>query len=332
MTSLCSVDIRLIRTFVAVVESCGLSAAQVRLGRSLAAISSDLTSLELRLGGVLCKRGRSGFALTDFGRQVLEASRTLVEALDHFEDQVQPERSRLHGTLRIAVNDGHATDFDFVLAQALARFKRRPRNQVRIELAVTTFKQPLEALLNDQVDIGFGFFGAHHPRIERYRLHEERNQLYCGRGHALFDAAPADVGPDDVIRYPMVMRDRFATPHHPAIILGVEAAAIGTTPGSRIYMIRSGCYLGYLAEHHARPWVEAGEMRVVLPEIFGFSIAMEMAVKASAVRSGPLALFIQDFEAAMLERGTKMVRKTGEDFPATADGLLAMAHSSGKPK
>lgn len=305
MGPLASIDIRLIRTFIAVVESSGLSAAQVRLGRSLAAISSDLTSLELRLGGVVCKRGRSGFALTEFGIQVHDAGKTLLEALDRFQDDVRPDRGQLHGLLRIAVTEGQATDEDFVLAEALARFRRRPRNRVRIEIVVATYKQPLEGLLSDAVDVGFGFFGAPHPRIERHRLYEERNQLYCGRGHPLFDMADADIDPMAVLRHPIVMRQRHPTPDHPPIFTGVEAAAIGVTPSSRAYFIRSGCYLGYLAPHHAQPWVEAGQMRAIRPDMFEFAVAMDMAIKAGAMRPVALDAFLQDFRVALADRKTE---------------------------
>ncbi len=64
LTGLQAYDIKLLKTFSAVVDSGGFTAAQGRLGRSLSAISGDVQALELRLGSPLCRRGRSGFALT----------------------------------------------------------------------------------------------------------------------------------------------------------------------------------------------------------------------------------------------------------------------------
>ena len=62
------VDLRLLRIFVTIVESGGLSAAESRLNIGRSTISTHLSDLEIRLGLKLCKRGRSGFELTDAGR------------------------------------------------------------------------------------------------------------------------------------------------------------------------------------------------------------------------------------------------------------------------
>ena len=49
-----STDVKLIKTFLAVAESGGLSAAQVKLNRSLTAISSDLDRLVRAIGPIDC--------------------------------------------------------------------------------------------------------------------------------------------------------------------------------------------------------------------------------------------------------------------------------------
>jgi len=148
-------DVRLVKTFVAVAEAGGLSAAQVKLHRSLTSISSDLQDLETRLGNPLCRRGRSGFALTDFGRQVYEASHQLFAALDRFQLEIMPSRNVLRGELRIAVNEGQINDPGFVLSEAVRRFRDRPKNVVRIGMAISSHEQTLQDVVNDAVDVGF---------------------------------------------------------------------------------------------------------------------------------------------------------------------------------
>jgi DNA-binding transcriptional LysR family regulator len=199
-------DVKLLKTFLAVAESGGLSAAQVKLSRSLTAISTDLQVLETRLGSKLCRRGRSGFALTEFGIQVYEASRTLFEALDRFQQDILPSRDHLKGALRIAVNEGQHSDPDLVLAEALRRFCNRPKNLVKVGIAIASFEQILENLLNDEVDVGLGFFRFDHPRIERFPLYEERNFLYCGRHHPLFGATDGALTAAQVLEHPVVLR------------------------------------------------------------------------------------------------------------------------------
>ena len=64
---LSDLDLRLLRIFVAVVESGGFSLASARLNVAESTISSHMADLEKRLGMRLCERGRSGFRLTDDG-------------------------------------------------------------------------------------------------------------------------------------------------------------------------------------------------------------------------------------------------------------------------
>ncbi|MDX1392567.1 MAG: LysR family transcriptional regulator, partial [Rheinheimera sp.] len=73
------VDLRLLRLFVTIVECGGLSAAESRLNIGRSTISAHLSDLEVRLGVTLCKRGRSGFELTDPGRITYQASLELLQ-------------------------------------------------------------------------------------------------------------------------------------------------------------------------------------------------------------------------------------------------------------
>ena len=70
---LTDIDLRLLRVFRTVVEAGGFAAAEVALGISRAAISMAMRDLETRLHLRLCLRGRSGFAVTEEGRQVYQS-------------------------------------------------------------------------------------------------------------------------------------------------------------------------------------------------------------------------------------------------------------------
>ena len=78
------VDLRLLRVFVAIVECGGLSAAESRLNIGRSTISAHLSDLEVRLGIKLCKRGRSGFELTETGRVTYQASLELLQQCEAF--------------------------------------------------------------------------------------------------------------------------------------------------------------------------------------------------------------------------------------------------------
>ena len=75
-------EIHLLRVFAQVVEAGGLSAAQERLNVAPSTISTQIFSLEERLGFRICLRGRAGFSLTPKGKIVLEESRKLFGHFD----------------------------------------------------------------------------------------------------------------------------------------------------------------------------------------------------------------------------------------------------------
>ena len=58
LTNLAEADLRLLRIFIAIAESGGLAAAELRLNISRSVISRHLKDLETRLGVRLCERGR----------------------------------------------------------------------------------------------------------------------------------------------------------------------------------------------------------------------------------------------------------------------------------
>ncbi len=189
--------------------------------------------------------------------------------MTRFELEVELSSEQLVGPLRISVNEGQLTDPGFVLAAALGRFLERPKNRVRPSIMITSFERTLEMLINNDLEIGFGyFFKMEHPSVEFLPLYVEVNQLYCGKGHTLFTASPQSLTWERIRQCKFVWRGDRIREHHPSVFAGseIEIASSGMTPESRAYLILSGHYLGYLAEHQAARWVQAGMLRPLLPD------------------------------------------------------------------
>jgi DNA-binding transcriptional LysR family regulator len=125
LSKLATIDIKLLRVFLAIVEAGGFAAAQAQLNLSPSRISTLLADLEARLGMRLCQRGRVGFRLTDKGRAIHEASLQLFGALDQFRARAGALRGRLVGELQIGVVDNTLTNPACRLAAAIGRFKSR---------------------------------------------------------------------------------------------------------------------------------------------------------------------------------------------------------------
>ena len=71
-------DLRLLRVFKAVVDCGGMASAELELNLAMSTISRHVKDLETRLGLVLCRRGRGGFALTPEGEQLYAATERLL--------------------------------------------------------------------------------------------------------------------------------------------------------------------------------------------------------------------------------------------------------------
>ena len=88
LPSLSTVDLKLLGVFLAVVKAGGFAPAQAALNVAASTISIQIGTLEKRLGVVLCRRGRGGFALTEDGRRVHEAAQALFAQIEDFQARI----------------------------------------------------------------------------------------------------------------------------------------------------------------------------------------------------------------------------------------------------
>jgi len=78
LTNLSDVDLRKLRIFCTIVEAGGFTAAQVRLNTSLPRLSTLVRDLEIRLGYSLCRRGKSGFQLSEQAPKLMRRRRNCM--------------------------------------------------------------------------------------------------------------------------------------------------------------------------------------------------------------------------------------------------------------
>jgi DNA-binding transcriptional LysR family regulator len=91
------------RTFAAVVESGGITAAAARLGVTKSAVSRRLADLEERLSVQLFRRTTRRMSLTDTGQAFYERCLRILADLEEAELAVTAEHAGLRGRLRVAV-------------------------------------------------------------------------------------------------------------------------------------------------------------------------------------------------------------------------------------
>lgn len=285
------VDLRLLRIFVAIVECGGLSAAESRLNIGRSTISAHLSDLEVRLDVKLCKRGRSGFELTETGRVTYQASLELLQQCDAFATTVASAKSELSGRVTIAIIDTIVNDPRCGVARAISALKAKGNN-LQFDINVCEAREVETAVANGRSLVGLGVSRHQLRGLDYFPLHNETNFLYCGQGHPLFDCKSAQVAKllekAEVITS-NYMRDKEVRNDG----LNYQNSAMAYHDEGIAHLILSGEFIGYLPEHYASYWVDKGMFQSILPDKYSYQIpVMLITSKNNAV--SPLANAIME--------------------------------------
>jgi len=259
------IDLRLLKVFCAVVENGGISAAEISVGISRSTISTHLRDLETRLNMVLCQRGRSGFRLTQQGREVYGLTVEFLQELEAFRRRVNGVSETLSGQLTVAMVDNVIWENNRVLQQTFEEFARVG---AKVELTVRLMSpdEIERSLLDKSVDVGI--LTALHtlPGLAYEDLYEEENHLYCGRGNPLFELDDGDIS-DQRLRDASYVNKGYVVPEFMEETdrrMNVRATAYDVE--SIAFLILSGAYIGFLPRTYADNWTRDGRMRPILPD------------------------------------------------------------------
>lgn len=286
-------DLHLLRLFVTVVEAGGFSAAQGVLGLSQPTISQRMAQLETRLGYRLCSRGKGGFALTEKGALLLDATRGLLLDIERFRQQANGVAGQLLGTVRVGMAENQDKAVNLRLAAAIAAFRRRAE-AVQLELISAPPAELERLLLEQRLDYAISYFSGNQAAFDYQPLFEERQRLYCGKGHVLF--GEAGVG-----RERLLAMDQVRHPYR--LLKGGEpfqsqrSMAVAEQIDSVLTFILSGRHIGYLPCHCAQGWEAEGLLWALDPGL-DFVVPFTLARhRAQAVGEAQQA-FAQDLLAA----------------------------------
>lgn len=263
---LSDMDLRLLQVFKAVVECGGLSAAELELNIGTSTVSRHLKDLETRLGLTLCRRGRAGFALTTEGQRVYDETLRLVAAVEGFRTGVNDLHERMAGQLAVALFDKTASNPAARIDAAIARFVAQAPD-VELHLHIGRIQDIERGVMDGRYAVGV--IPAHRAAASlRYeRLFGETMQLYCGAGHPLFGADHRGLGWEALRR-----RNDFAGLgyHSPNLELAhgrrLTRGATGHEQEAIATLVLSGCFVGFLPDHYAEPFVRQGRLQVVAPQ------------------------------------------------------------------
>ncbi|MBB3168149.1 LysR family transcriptional regulator [Simiduia aestuariiviva] len=286
---LADTDIRLLRVFKVVAESGGVTAAELELNIGRSTISRHLKDLEQRLGLTLCRRGRSGFALTMEGRKVYQSALRTLGSLDEFRADVNDLKQHLSGTLTLALFDKTATNQACRLSDAIAKF-----TDAAPDVSIEIYVEPLNEIERGVIEGRF-----HCGVIPRHRasaslsyapLFEERMHLYCGASHPLYSSTTWSTEAILQCRYAGL---GYHSPNmEEARKLGLQRAATVYDQEAILHLLLSGRYIGYLPDHYAESQVVAGRLRRIEHADFNYQCQFEAIWRLSPKPARLLNLFL----------------------------------------
>jgi DNA-binding transcriptional LysR family regulator len=145
-------DIRLLRSFVAVAGELSFRRAAERLHIAQPALSRQVSLLESELGGKLFERTKRRVTLTRAGERFLEEARSVLAQFDHAAAVGRNVMSGRDGFLRVAINS--TSVFNPRTAELLNAYRTQwPR--IALDLQEVTGSLQFAAAEEDRIDLGF---------------------------------------------------------------------------------------------------------------------------------------------------------------------------------
>jgi DNA-binding transcriptional LysR family regulator len=294
---LSDMDLRLLKVFKSVVDCGGMAAAELELNIGTSTVSRHVKDLETRLGLVLCRRGRAGFALTAEGQRVYDETLRLLASVDAFRGSIDDIHNRMGGQLEVALFDKTATNPKARIGEAIARFTAIAP-EVNLAVHVGSINAIEQGVLEGNFQIGIIPAHRSSKSLVYADLFDETMLLYCGKGHPLFDS------PHAKLTWSKLGEHHFAGLgyHSPNMELSHRARlsrkATGFDQEAIATLILSGRFLGFLPDHYAQVFEARGLMKAVLPARFNYACRFVSLLRRSPKPSRAVLAFQACLEKA----------------------------------
>lgn len=285
-------DWNLLRTFHAIVQAGGVTAAAETINRNQPAVSLSLKRLEAAVGTRLCRRGPGGFELTDAGVLVAEIAAEVHRLVGEIPYRVANVSEEVQGVVRIALISSLVNpDLD----RAIAAFHDR-YPQLRIEVDVAPWDAVGRMLLKDEADIGIAPADYVHHELTYEPLFLEAHRVYCGAAHPLFGAGLQD--PAQLGRHAFVLTGADEptplTKHRLRLGLGQRVAGTTEHLEEAKRLLALGVGIGFLPEGFAGPEVARGELWPLTRPTAETTVGIYVITNPQAPRRLPRAFLLAE--------------------------------------
>jgi LysR family transcriptional regulator, regulator for metE and metH len=198
-------EVRHLRSLVAIAESKSLSAAAERVHLTQSALSHQVRAIEQHYGVPLFERSRQGLRATQIGERLLALARDVLARIGDAERDVTRLKDETTGELRIAL-ECH-TCFDWLMP-VMDEFRRR-WPEIEIDLVAGFHPDPLALLTNRKADLVIGSQRSKARGYTQFPLFRFEIVLVLAPEHRLRGRRriePTDLRGETLITYPVPPR------------------------------------------------------------------------------------------------------------------------------
>jgi DNA-binding transcriptional LysR family regulator len=212
-------DWNLLRTFMFIVESSGITAAAERLGLKQPSVSNALRRLEQSVGTRLVERGPNCFRVTGAGKRLYRECVEIHGAILRLGDELKDITDEIEEHIQIAMASHVMSP---LLNDTLLAFHvRHPKATLSID--VLSSRDVIERVLHRSVSFAICLVNEMNPRLEYRRLYREFFGFYCGPSHPLYGReglSLADLKGQSSVSF---STDQFSDVLRPVAIMRAEA-------------------------------------------------------------------------------------------------------------
>jgi DNA-binding transcriptional LysR family regulator len=172
---------------------------------SQSAASQAVQQLERELGVALVDRTRRPFGITPAGQSFYAASREMLESWEKAKAEIAGVKAQVDGTVRVAaIYSVGLHDMSHHLQRFMSLHPK-----VRVQLECLHPHKVVEAVLNDEADVGIMSYPPQERALSVIALRSEPMAFVCHPGHRL--ARRRAVTPEDLSGEPFVAFDAGLT-------------------------------------------------------------------------------------------------------------------------
>jgi LysR family transcriptional regulator for metE and metH len=255
------IEIKHLQLVLAIAEHQTLTKAGTYLHLTQSALSHQLRELEGRLGTALFERANRRMVPTPAGERLLDAARTVLPALATAEDAIRSGPSR---RVSLRVSTECYTCYHWLPGILTGFRETMPNVDLMIDIASTL--HPLQALLEDKLDVAIMSSPVRDRRLVAVPLFEDELVVIVAPGHRLAHRQTVelrDLQPETLLIY---------GPRDDSTLLNRLLAPAGMMPAAVkelqlteaiVEMTKAGLGIGFLARWAVHPHIAAGTLRAI---------------------------------------------------------------------